>query len=57
MVWMQQNREELAAAFAQNAPAWSVLATYLGEHGITDGDGKPRSCPAWWCRSGARGQG
>jgi hypothetical protein len=41
MVWMQQNREALAAAFAQNAPAWSVLATYLGERGITDGDGKP----------------
>ena len=40
MVWMQQNREALAAAFAVNAPAWSVLATYLGERGITDGDGK-----------------
>ena len=43
MVWMQQNREALAAAFAQNAPAWSVLATYLGERGLTDGDGKPPS--------------
>src|SRR3954447_1152125 len=43
MVWMQQNREALTAAFAQNAPAWSVLASYLGERGITDGDGKPPS--------------
>src|SRR5690349_4389056 len=41
MVWMHQNRDALAAAFTQNAPAWSVLASYLGEHGITDGDGKP----------------
>jgi len=40
MVWMQQNREALAAAFTQTAPAWSVLATYLGERGITDGEGK-----------------
>ena len=43
MVWMQQNREALTAAFTQTAPAWSVLASYLGEHGITDGDGKPPS--------------
>ena len=43
MVWMQQNREALTAAFTQTAPAWSVLATYLGERGITDGDGKPPS--------------
>ena len=42
-VWMQQNREALTAAFTQTAPAWSVLASYLGERGITDGDGKPPS--------------
>ena len=41
MVWLQQNRATLEAAFAQTAPAWNVLASYLGECGITDGDGKP----------------
>jgi hypothetical protein len=46
MVWMQQNHEALATAFTQNAPAWSVLATYLGERGITDGDGKLPSARA-----------
>lgn len=46
MSWMQQNRQELEAAFARTAPAWSVLATYLGEHGITDGDGKPPTARA-----------
>jgi hypothetical protein len=40
MVWMQQNRVALETAFAQTAPAWSVLASYLGERGVTDGDGK-----------------
>lgn len=57
MVWMQQNREALTAAFAQNAPAWSVLATYLGERGITDGDGKPptaRTAREAWGRVKAR---
>src|SRR3954471_17239479 len=43
MVWMQQTREALTAACTQTAPAWSVLASYWGERGITDGDGKPPS--------------
>src|SRR5438270_13737101 len=53
MVWLQQNREALAAAFAQTAPAWGVLAAYLGEHGVTDGDGKPptaRTAREAWAR-------
>ena len=53
MVWMQQNREALTAAFTQNAPAWSVLASYLGERGITDGDGKrpsARTAREAWAR-------
>jgi len=41
MIWMQQNRKELEAAFAQDAPAWNVIASYLGSHGIMNGDGKP----------------
>ena len=41
MIWMQQNRKELEAAFLQDAPAWNVIASYLGDSGIMNGDGKP----------------
>lgn len=41
MIWMQQNRKELEAAFAQDAPAWTVIASYLAAHGVMNGDGKP----------------
>ena len=46
MVWMQQNRQELEAAFTQTAPAWDVMASYLGSNGIMDGDGKPPTAQA-----------
>ena len=41
MIWMQQNRKELETAFLQDAPAWNVIASYLGNSGIMNGDGKP----------------
>jgi len=53
MTWMQENRSDLEAAFARTAPAWGVLAAYLGERGITDGDGKPptaRATRGAWAR-------
>lgn len=43
MIWMQQNREELETAFAQDTPAWKVIASYLGANGILNGDGRPPS--------------
>jgi len=40
-LWFRENHDKLAVAFERNAPAWSGLAAYLGEHGVRDGDGKP----------------
>lgn len=40
VVWMQKNRAALEKGFAETAPSWGKLATYLGDHGILDGDGK-----------------
>jgi hypothetical protein len=51
-LWLRDNHDALTAAFAQNAPAWGSLASYLGEHGIMDGDAKPPTArgtrDAWW---------
>ncbi len=51
-LWFRENHDKLAVAFERNAPAWSGLATYLGEHGVRDGDGKPPSArgtrDAWY---------
>lgn len=40
VVWMQKNRTTLERGFAETAPSWGKLATYLGNHGVFDGDGK-----------------
>ena len=40
VVWMQKNRLALEKGFAETTPSWGKLATYLGDHGILDGDGK-----------------
>ncbi len=53
MIWMQQNRKELEAAFLQDTPAWNVIASYLGDNGIMNGDGKPptaASARSAWAR-------
>jgi hypothetical protein len=51
-LWLRENHDALAAAFANNAPAWASLATYLGERGVRDGEGKPPTArgarDAWW---------
>lgn len=41
VLWLRQNRADLEAAFAVNAPAWGVIAAYLAESGIMSGDGSP----------------
>ena len=40
VIWMQKNQAALAQGFAETTPSWAKLAAYLGDHGITDGDGK-----------------
>jgi hypothetical protein len=40
VVWMAENRIVLEQGFAKSAPDWSSFAAYLGDHGLTDGDGK-----------------
>jgi len=40
VIWMQRNKVALERGFAETAPSWEKLAAYLGDHGITDGDGK-----------------
>src|SRR3954453_6178707 len=40
VIWMQRNKVALERGFEETAPSWEKLATYLGDHGITDGDGK-----------------
>lgn len=53
MIWMQQNRKELETAFLQDTPAWNVIASYLGDGGIMNGDGKPptaASARSAWAR-------
>lgn len=40
VVWMRKNRAALEKGFAETTPSWGKLATYLGDHGILDGDGK-----------------
>jgi hypothetical protein len=51
-LWLREHHDALTAAFAESAPAWAALATYLGEHGITDGDAKRPTArgtrDAWW---------
>jgi hypothetical protein len=51
-LWLRDNHDALTAAFAQNAPAWASLASYLGAHGIMDGDAKSPTArgtrDAWW---------
>ena len=52
-VWFFANRGALAAAFERTAPAWPDLATYLGQRGLRDGDGKlptARATRAAWYR-------
>src|SRR5260370_15970827 len=45
-LWFRQHHDQLAAGFARNAPAWQVLAVFLGEHGVLDVDGKPPTARA-----------
>ena len=40
VIWMQKNRAALEQGFTETTPSWGKLATYLGDHGILDGDGK-----------------
>ena len=51
-LWFRQHHDELAAGFARYAPAWQVLAAFLGQQGILDIDGKPPTArgvrDAWW---------
>ena len=41
--WLRENHDQLAEGFARTAPAWEAIATYLGTHGIRDGDGNKPS--------------
>ena len=51
-VWLRENHDALLIEFSKSAPAWAVLATYLGEHGIRDGGAKLPTArgarDAWW---------
>ena len=51
-VWLRENHDALLVEFAKSAPAWTVLAAYLGEHGIRDGGAKLPTArgarDAWW---------
>ena len=40
VIWMQKNRAALEQGFAETTPSWDKLATYLGDHGVLDGNGK-----------------
>ena len=39
-LWLLDNHDELAAAFARSSPSWSALAAILAEGGVVDGHGK-----------------
>lgn len=51
-LWFQEHHDELAVGFARSAPAWQPLATFLGEQGVLDADGKMPTAravrDAWW---------
>jgi hypothetical protein len=51
-LWLRRHHDELAAGFAQNAPAWQALADHLGGQGVVDANGnKPTARgarDAWW---------
>jgi hypothetical protein len=51
-LWFREHHDELATGFARSAPAWQPLATFLGEQGVLDADGKPPTAraarDAWW---------
>ena len=51
-LWFREHHDELAAGFARSAPAWQPLATFLGEQGVLDVDGKLPTAravrDAWW---------
>jgi hypothetical protein len=38
-VWLHAHHVALAKAFDENPPSWIALAKYLGDNGITNGDG------------------
>ena len=40
VIWMRKNMAVLEHGFTETAPSWGKFATYLGDHGILDGDGK-----------------
>jgi hypothetical protein len=39
--WLEANNDALALAVRRKPPAWTKLANYLGEHGVTGAEGKP----------------
>lgn len=51
-LWFREHHDELAVGFARSAPAWQPLATFLGEQGVLDADGKMPTAravrDAWW---------
>lgn len=59
LVWLAENRETIAAGLTKNGPAWGVLAAYLAEKKILDGDGRPpsaRNVREAWARVQAASQ-
>ena len=38
-LWLHARHDALAKAFDENPPSWIALAKYLGDNGITNGDG------------------
>src|SRR5580704_2950856 len=44
--WLHARHKALAQAFAERPPSWKALAVYLGENGITGGNGKPPTAAA-----------
>jgi hypothetical protein len=38
-LWLHARHDALAKAFNENPPSWIALAKYLGDNGITNGDG------------------
>ena len=51
--WLEANYDALAVAFRRKPPAWTKLANYLSEHGVTGAEGKrptPASVRSAWRR-------
>jgi hypothetical protein len=52
-LWLRAHHDQLAEAFSQTGPAWSQIATSLGNNGVVDGAGKeptPETVRATWYR-------